>query len=84
MGLKRLAEKTAEYKERLSSGRADQIKPSHVEKTLAKLRHRSAEIEADIATTQNPDKRTRLTKKLDVATEQIARAQWLLEEIEGL
>ncbi|MHA6265221.1 hypothetical protein ACXYMO_18615 [Arenibacterium sp. CAU 1754] len=82
MGLKKLGEKIAEYKERLEHGKASQIKPNHVEKTLEKLRKRSGELEAEIATTENPDKKVRLKKKLEIAIQQIERAEWLLNEIE--
>ena len=81
MGLKKLAEKVAEYKERLERGKANKIKPSHVRKILEKLRKKSAELEAEIATTKNPDKKARLEKKLGIASHQIERAEWLLAEI---
>lgn len=81
MGLKKLAEKVADYKERLESGKAHKIKPSHVEKVLEKLRKKSLELEGDIASTHSADKRARLEKKLKVAKAQVARAEWLLHEI---
>lgn len=84
MGLKRLAEKTANYKERLARGEADLIKPRHVEKTLLKLRKKRDEIEAEIAAAKTPDKLARLRKKHEMATQQIAHAQWLLAEIADL
>ncbi len=81
MGLKRLAEKVAEYDERLERGKASQIKPSHVTKVLEKLRKKRAELEAEIATTKSADKKDRLKRKLGIACEQIERAEWLLGEI---
>ena len=74
MGLKKLGEKIAEYKDRLEHGKASEIKPSHVEKKLEKLRKKSRELEAETATTQNPDKKVRLEKKLEVTCQQIERA----------
>ena len=81
MGLKRLAEKVAEYNERLERGKASKIKASHVRNILEKLRKKSAELEAEIATTKNDDKKERLKRKLGIANEQIERAEWLLGEI---
>ncbi len=81
MGLKRFSEKVAEYNERLESGKASKIKPSHVRNILEKLRKKSAELEAEIATTKKADKKVRLKRKLGIANEQIERAEWLLGEI---
>ncbi len=81
MGLKKLAAKVAEYNARLEDGKARRIKPDHVEKVLAKLRRKSAELEAEIAATAAPEKRARLERKLEVARAQEARAEWLLGQI---
>jgi cell division protein FtsB len=81
MGLKKLAAKVAEYKERLESGKAHKIKPGHVEKVLEKLRKKSTELEAEIASAHSSEKRARLEKKLKVARSQEARAEWLLKEL---
>jgi hypothetical protein len=81
MGLKKLAEKVADYKDRFDRGKASKIKPSHVEKVLAKLRKKSAELEADLAAAHSSDKKDRLKRKLGVANAQIERAEWLLKEI---
>ncbi len=81
MGLKKLAEKVAEYNERLESGKASKIKPSHVEMVLEKLRKKSGELEAEIASARSPEKRARLEKKLGVARTQMERAEWLLNEL---
>ena len=40
MGLKRLANKIAEYKERFEEGKVDKIKPDHVLKVLKSCRPR--------------------------------------------
>ena len=81
MGLKTLAEKVAEYNERLARGKASKIKPSHVKKVLEKLRKKRDELEAEIATARNADQKDRLNRKLGIASEQIERAEWLLGEI---
>ena len=81
MGLKSLAAKVVEYNERLERGAASKIKPGHVEKVLAKLRKKSAALEAEIATTKNEDKKSRLKRKHGIAVEHIQRAEWLLGEI---
>lgn len=81
MGLKKLAEKVVEYNERLENGKASKIKPGHIEKVLEKLRRKSAEIEAEIASSTSPEKRARLETKLAVARTHIERAEWLLKEL---
>lgn len=81
MGLKKLAAKVVEYNERLESGNASEIAPSHVEKVLEKLRLKSEELEAEIASAKSPDKKERLTRKLGIARSQMERAEWLLREI---
>lgn len=81
MGLKKLAAKVADYNERFERGKASKIKPSHVEKVLAKLRKKSAELSADLISAKSAEKKGRLEKKLEVAATQIDRAEWLLEEI---
>lgn len=81
MGLKKLTEKIADYNDRFKRGKASKIKPSHVEKVLTKLRNKSAELKADIASAGSEEKKARLENKLAVATAQIDRAEWLLKEI---
>lgn len=81
MGLKKLAAKVAEYNDRLKSGKVGKIKPGHVEKVLEKLRKKSTELEAEIASAHSPEKRARLERKLEVARAQEKRAEWLLKEL---
>ena len=81
MGLKKLAEKVTEYNQRFERGKASKIKPSHVEKILAKLKKKADELEASIASASSKDKKMRLEKKLGITTVQIERAEWLLKEI---
>jgi hypothetical protein len=81
MGLNKLAAKVAEYNERFESGKASKIKPTHVEKVLEKLRKKTEELEAEIASAQSAEKQTRLRNKLGVARTHVERAEWLLKEI---
>lgn len=81
MGLTKLAEKVADYNERLERGKVSEIKPSHVEKVLEKLRKKSADLEVEITSTTNADKKSRLKRKLGIAREHIERAEWLLKKI---
>ena len=81
MGLTKLAEKVTEYNQRFERGKASKIKPSHVEKILAKLKKKADELEASIASASSKDKKMRLEKKLGITTVQIERAEWLLKEI---
>lgn len=78
MGLKKLAAKVAAYKERLEAGTASKIEPQHVEKVLDKLRKKEAELAEKVETTESADDRERVERKLAIAREQVARAQWLL------
>lgn len=82
MGLKKLAEKVADYNERLERGAVNKIKPSHVRKVLEKLNRKAAELEEDIASAESEEKKARLAVKRDVARQHIERAEWLLKEIE--
>lgn len=81
MGLKKLAEKVAEYNERLESGKANKIKPEHVKRVLEKLQKKSAELTAELTSPHSPEKRARLERKLEVARAQEERAEWLLKEV---
>ena len=81
MGLKKLAAKVEEYNLRLDGGKASRIKPSHVEAVLQKLRSKSTELEAEIATATSADKKARLEGKLGIARTHIERAEWLLKEL---
>lgn len=82
MGLKKLAEKVAEYNERFENGKAEKIKPSHVEKVLKKLRKKADDLNADLASAHSDDKKDRLKKKLDIANTHIERAEFLMKAID--
>jgi thioredoxin reductase len=81
MGVKQLAEKVAEYNDRLEQGKVEKIKPDHVKKVQKKLQKKTAELEAEIAATGNEDKKVRLKRKLAIAREHAERAEWLLDKI---
>lgn len=81
MGLKKLASKVADYKDNLENGKARKIRPEHVRKVLEKLRAKEAELYAAIAGA-GEERKLRLQLKLGIAREHIARAEWLLGEID--
>jgi len=82
MGLKKLAAKVAEYNARLEGGKASKIKPNHVKKVLEKLRAKQVDLESDLAEAKHHDKKVRLKRKLGIVQEHIARAEWLLQQID--
>jgi uncharacterized protein YlxW (UPF0749 family) len=82
MGLKKYAGKLDEYYQRLTQGKVEKIKPSHVEKVLAKLRAKKVQLEEEIKTTAKESKKARLERKVLIAKEHIKRAELLLEEID--
>ena len=82
MGLKKLAARIADYNERLAAGEASRIAPEHVLKVLAKLRRKEADLIETLGATASAEKRDRLTRKLVIAREHIARAEWLLTQID--
>ncbi len=81
MGLKKLASKVAEYNSRLERGKASKIKSGHVKNVRKKLLKKIDDLEADIASTKNAEKKTRLKRKLGIAREHVKRAEWLLKKI---
>ncbi len=82
MGLKKLAEKLSDYNARLERGKVGKIQRSHVEKVMKKLQRKSSQLEADIASEENKDKKARLQRKLGIAREHLTRAEWLLTQLE--
>ena len=81
MGIKKCSEKLNEYFERLDNKKADRIKKSHVEKVIRKLEAKRDQLTADRDSASKPSKKERLQSKINVANEQIERANWLLKEI---
>ncbi|NIY95257.1 MAG: hypothetical protein HWE37_02205 [Rhodobacteraceae bacterium] len=82
MGLKKLAARLAEYRERQEAGRVREIRPEHVERILEKLTRKEASLGEEMAETSDPEKRTRLEQKRKIALEQIARAEWLMAQVD--
>lgn len=82
MGLKKLAAKVIDYNERLERGEASKIKASHVRKVIQKLRWKRAELEGELASASDSNKKKRIERKLDIARKHEERAEWLLREIE--
>ena len=82
MGLKKLEGRLSDYNARLEQGKTDRIKPDHVEKVIGKLNRKVARLEAEAASADDPDKKARLERKLGVAREHVARAEWLLTQIQ--
>ena len=83
MGLGSTVEKLDKYFKRLEEGKAQKIKPSHVEKAIKKLKSKEELLIAEIAETEKASKRERLKRKLDLVREQQERALWLKEKIGG-
>ena len=81
MGLKKLAAKVADYNDRLDSGKASKIKPGHVRKVLEKLHKKESSLIDELAEAENDKAKARLERKLEIAREHIARAEWLLGQI---
>ncbi len=81
MALSKHVEKLDKYYERLESGKAKKIKPSHVDKIIQKLKVKHAELQQEIQDSQKASKKDRLERKLSIVTEQITRAEWMLAQI---
>ena len=81
MGLTKIGEKLDSYFRRLDDGKAAKIKPSHVEKVIAKLRSKQALLKIEISDSVKPSKKERLERKLSITVDQIKRAEWLLDKI---
>ncbi|AXI41038.1 hypothetical protein [Sulfitobacter sp. SK011] len=81
MGLEKIGEKLDRYFNRLEQGKAAKIKPNHVEKVISKLRAKQKLLQEELGSAEKPSKKTRLESKLATVSEQIERAEWLLEKI---
>ena len=79
MGYEKLSAKLEDYLARMHAGKAHKIKLRDVETVIAKLRARRAALVDEGAKT--PDKAERLARKLHLADDLIARAEWLLAEL---
>ena len=84
MGLETTIEKLDKYFGRLEKGKAEKIKPSHVDKAIAKLQAKEAALLAEIEETTKSSKAQRLEGKLATVREQLDRAHWLKGKISDL
>ncbi|WP_136440671.1 hypothetical protein [Pacificoceanicola onchidii] len=84
MGLENAVEKLDKYFKRLEKGKAQKIKPDHVQKVRRKLEAKAQRLTLEIADTPKDDKKTRLRQKLALVHEQLERAAWLQDRIDGL
>ena len=82
MNLKTSIEKLDKYYERLNKGKAEKIKPNHVEKVIRKLKAKEETLHAELAETHKESKKVRLIRKIATIKEQIGRAEWLLETVD--
>jgi len=83
MGIESSVEKLDKYFKRLTKGKAQKIKPSHVEKVIRKLKKKEELLRAEIQEANKGSKIERLTRKLDILREQQNRTRWLLDKISG-
>lgn len=81
MGLESAVEKLDKYYGRLEQGKAQKIKPSHVDKILSKLEKKARLLQDEFDAASKPSKRDRLALKLDMVREQQARARWLKDKV---
>lgn len=81
MGLERTTEKLDKYFDRLENGKAAKIKPSHVEKVIAKLKAKQEQLQDELASSEKLSKQDRLENKLAIVAAQLERAHWLLAKI---
>lgn len=81
MGLETAVEKLDKYYKRLDKGKAEKIKPSHVEKVIRKLETKEALLLIEQSETEKPSKLDRLENKLDMVRDQLERARWLYGKI---
>ena len=65
------------YYARLKADKADEIKPSHVDKVLAKLAAKKKSLETELAATNKESKKDRLKGKITIVQKQIDRGEWL-------
>lgn len=81
MGLGKSIEKLDDYFSRLKKGKARKIKPTHVEKVIGKLKAKEKSLKGELASTEKDGKKSRLKQKLAIVSEQMERANWLLQKV---
>lgn len=70
------------YFDRLKADKADKIKPSHVDKVIAKLTSKKQALEKELREASKDAKKDRLKGKLAVVEEQLKRGAWLKDNIQ--
>lgn len=81
MALKKTIGKLNDYFDRLKSKKAKRIKVKHVDKVIAKLEAKKADLGREIEAAKKPGRKERLKHKRKVVRTQIDRAEFLRREI---
>ncbi|MBL4810763.1 MAG: hypothetical protein JKX69_00030 [Rhodobacteraceae bacterium] len=81
MGLNGIVERLDKYQKRVASGRAEKIKPHHIQKAIEKLTAKEVELVAELAGVTKPSKRLRFEEKISMIQKQVERAKWLAQQI---
>lgn len=81
MGLSDIVKRLDKYQERLADGKAEKIKPHHIQKALEKLTVKEVQLIAEHEQATKPEKRKRLEGKISAIRAQIDKAKWLAERI---
>ena len=81
MGLSDIIKRLDKYQRRLAEGKAEKIKPHHIQKAIEKLTAKEALLAMELEETTKPEKRERLEGKISTIHAQIAKAKWLSDEI---
>ncbi len=81
MKLSKSAEKLEKYRQRLSDGKADEIKLSHVERMIEKIKAKKEKLQGELGEAESDGRRERLQRKIEVAEAQLENAAWLMKEL---
>lgn len=81
MGWSDVVERLDKYHKRLAKGKADKIKPHHVEKAIEKLTVKHKQLGKELEETTKASKRERIEVKMAAVQKQIDRAKWLEKQI---
>ncbi len=81
MALKKTIARLNDYQDRLKNNEVDRITVKHVEKIIAKLEAKDAELRQRLEEAKKPAKKERLEAKQKVIRDQIARARWLRKQV---
>lgn len=81
MSLKDISAKLQDYQDRLKQGKAHKIQAKHVDKIIAKLTAKEAEVLAELDSVTKEGKRARLEQKLETLKAGHAKAEWLRDQL---